>query len=175
MSKQINELIKSLKTSIYKDRYDAIEQLQNNREYINLDDDILIDVVNIIREENYDFIESINNAEKLYKKIILNKNDEKEYNYFLKLFASYNNTDYCEIEINKLINLFPNKNSLIYILNIFEEINIIEKFNDYYGFTQKIYNYSKLIKHFKNNKNYNVFLEKLYINNNISESLNAKI
>ena len=39
----------------------------------------------------------------------------------------------------------------------------------------KIYNYSELINHFKNNNNYNTFLEKLYTTNNISESLNAKI
>ena len=38
----------------------------------------------------------------------------------------------------------------------------------------KIYNYSELINHFNKN-NHNVFLEKLYTTNNISESLNAKI
>ena len=39
----------------------------------------------------------------------------------------------------------------------------------------KIYNYSELINHFKNNNNYNIFLEKLYTTNNISKSLNDKI
>ena len=38
----------------------------------------------------------------------------------------------------------------------------------------KIYNYAELINLFNNN-NTNVFLEKLYTTNNISESLNAKI
>lgn len=141
MKKQINEIIKLLKTSNYDYKYDAIEQLQDNREYINLDDDVLLDVVNIIIKNNLIFTDSINNAEELYKKIVLNKNDEKEYNYFLKVFESYNNTDYDEIEINKLTNLFSNENNLMYVLDLFKEIYEIEKFHDYYGFTKDIYNY----------------------------------
>ena len=39
----------------------------------------------------------------------------------------------------------------------------------------KIYNYSELIGCLKNNINFNVFLEKLYTTNNISESLNAGV
>ena len=61
-------------------------------------------------------------------------------------------------------------------LNSFPKLKSFVKYLKNYLFklSPTIYNYSKIIEHFKNNDN-NYFINKLYTTNNICESLNSKI
>ena len=70
--------------------------------------------------------------------------------------------EFQKIIINKLKS-FPKLNSFVKYLK-----------NYLFKLSPTIYNYSKIIEHFKNN-DINHFLDKLYTTNNICESLNSKI
>jgi len=85
-------------------------------------------------------------------------------NIELLCFLNEENIDEFQKIIIKKLNSYKKLNSFVNYLK-----------NYLFKLSPKIYNYSKLIEHFKNNNNNNNFLEKLYTTNNICESINSKI